>query len=586
MRPREIRETTRKRIGKLAAMRGGRCLSIRKLQRRLQVKLQCRVGHTWWSRADVFLSGAWCRKCEIEQKASQILKRMQTLARRRGGKLQSTRFKNYRYKLSWQCKNGHTWKTRPDVITGGSWCRKCANKASRSSLERFQLLAKRRGGKCLSETYVNMQRRLRFQCEAGHVWMAFPENIAHGAWCQKCSAIWRGLHARTYSIDDIERLAIKQGGKCVSRKYQGHKVRLIFECRVGHRWKATPDNLIQGKWCSRCAHVRRGYSQRIGLPLMQKLAKKRGGDCLSTDYISNKAPLKWKCAVGHEWEAPPDRIKNRSAWCPHCPVGLGERICRLYFEGLFRSKFPRARPSWLRGPSGKLLELDGYSKDLKLAFEHQGPHHYRRVRFYGGKAASLSATQVRDRLKSRLCRQYGIRLIVVPELFTRLPINELLQFLEKSCQRLGVPLSVRINRIHINLKSAFSHPHYARVQTLAGRRGVQLISPIFRGVAHRHVWKCPKGHIRRAPLFSIEKHGCGLCYNERRTSRAVDRVRAWARKYGHLCLSHNWRGMYAKMSFMCRRGHRWSVAPKCICMSNRGCFWCAIADRPKRSAAA
>ena len=50
---------------------------------------------------------------------------------------------------------------------------------------------------------------------------------------------------------------------------------------------------------------------------MQKLAKARGGQCLSTEFIDVKSKLKWKCGFGHEFEATP-RPLLAGHWCPEC----------------------------------------------------------------------------------------------------------------------------------------------------------------------------------------------------------------------------------------------------------------------------
>ena len=50
---------------------------------------------------------------------------------------------------------------------------------------------------------------------------------------------------------------------------------------------------------------------------MQGLAKSRGGQCLSSEYKDIKSEMKWKCAFGHEWEAPP-RLHLTGHWCSQC----------------------------------------------------------------------------------------------------------------------------------------------------------------------------------------------------------------------------------------------------------------------------
>jgi len=50
-------------------------------------------------------------------------------------------------------------------------------------------IAKSRGGKCLSDKYVNGKIKLRWKCKEGHLWSASPANVTqHNSWCRKCSA--------------------------------------------------------------------------------------------------------------------------------------------------------------------------------------------------------------------------------------------------------------------------------------------------------------------------------------------------------------------------------------------------------------
>src|SRR5438876_1213383 len=56
----------------------------------------------------------------------------------------------------------------------------------------------------------------------------------------------------------------------------------------------------------------------------QRIARKRGGRCLSTRYSKSAVKMLWQCAKGHEWEAVAPSIKM-GAWCPFC-VGRGRTI--------------------------------------------------------------------------------------------------------------------------------------------------------------------------------------------------------------------------------------------------------------------
>lgn len=58
--------------------------------------------------------------------------------------------------------------------------------------------------------------------------------------------------------------------------------------------------------------------KKLTIEEMQRIARERGGECLSNEYVNYNTNLKWKCKKGHEWEATPSNIKHLSRWCSIC----------------------------------------------------------------------------------------------------------------------------------------------------------------------------------------------------------------------------------------------------------------------------
>lgn len=64
-----------------------------------------------------------------------------------------------------------------------------------------------------------------------------------------------------------------------------------------------------------------------------------------------------------------------------------EQICKKALEKIFRTKFSRVRPSWLKNPkTGRNLELDCFSAEAGIpyglngiALEYNGPQHYKHM---------------------------------------------------------------------------------------------------------------------------------------------------------------------------------------------------------------
>ena len=151
---------------------------------------------------------------------------------------------------------------------------------------------------------------------------------------------------------------------------------------------------------------------------MQNVAAKRSGWCRSTKYVNAHSKLLWECSNAHQWLSTPSNTKYLQRWCPICAIHISETICRQYFEALFGTAFPKIRPGWLINQNGNCLELDGFSSELKIAFEYNGIQHYEEVkRFTRVNQTSSESLRKRistDRIKRKTCEKNGIQLIEIP----------------------------------------------------------------------------------------------------------------------------------------------------------------------------
>ena len=175
------------------------------------------------------------------------------------------------------------------------------------TLIQIQKLAREHGGQCLSKVAAfSAETPLVWQCAKKHRWKARPAYIQQGIWCPECT--------KTITIPDMQQLAQKRGGKCLSDVYHYDKIPLLWQCANGHQWSALPSHVKDGQWCRECF----GETQ---LAMFRKLARKQKGKCLSETYININTPLLWQCAKGHQWEATPKEVKKKikdGQWCPNC----------------------------------------------------------------------------------------------------------------------------------------------------------------------------------------------------------------------------------------------------------------------------
>ena len=113
-----------------------------------------------------------------------------------------------------------------------------------------------RGGQCLSTTYKNNKTNLEWQCgECKHKWcMSFKPILLLGNWCPKCSGRLNN------DIENIRKLALSRGGKCLSTTYKNNKTNLEWQCgKCSRKWLARLDRVKSGTWCPHC---RRSHGER------------------------------------------------------------------------------------------------------------------------------------------------------------------------------------------------------------------------------------------------------------------------------------------------------------------------------------
>ena len=86
---------------------------------------------------------------------------------------------------------------------------------------------------------------------------------------------------------------------------------------------------------------------------------------------------------------------------------LREERCRSIFEDILGEKFPNVRPSWLLNKeTGCRLELDGYCKKLKLAFEYDGIQHHKSPNPF-----HRDLSDFHHGIKNRRCKSHKVILI-------------------------------------------------------------------------------------------------------------------------------------------------------------------------------
>ena len=174
------------------------------------------------------------------------------------------------------------------------------------------------------------------------------------------------------TLDDMQALAEKMGGKCVSEEYLGHKKHLLWQCGTcGLIWKAWPTKIQQGHWCPVCSRKAGGLKNRkYSIEDARKVAEQRGGECLSENMDLCTEKLHWKCGVcGHEWNAIFHSVR-RGCWCPKCAELQSANAKRGSLEEFQKLALERG---------GKCLSTEYVNQNTKLLWECANGHRWEAV---------------------------------------------------------------------------------------------------------------------------------------------------------------------------------------------------------------
>jgi len=229
----------------IAIEKEGRCISKEYVNNRTPLKFECKNGHIFNLRPDN-VKEHWCPECVFNE-LRLGLEVFQEIARKKGGKCISEEYVNNRTPLEFECKNGHIFKMRPDVVKEGGWCHECYFDELRLGLEVFQEIARKKGGRCISEKYENNYTLLEFECKNSHIFKMRPDVVKRGGWCHECY-----FDELRLGLEVFREIAREHEGRCISEKYENNYTFLEFECKKGHIFKRRPFRVKEGYWCPEC----------------------------------------------------------------------------------------------------------------------------------------------------------------------------------------------------------------------------------------------------------------------------------------------------------------------------------------------
>lgn len=167
-------------------------------------------------------------------------------------------FINTTTKCTFACKYNHEWEATPQKILSGTGCPRCSRVSQSAAMSHdndwFILQLNQRNILHIpQEPYKGGARKISFRCVVGHIWKSSPNNILRGSGCPHCYG--NAKHTQdTFTSALLEKNILHTP----LESYKNNRHKLEFQCPFGHRWKASPSDVLMGYGCPLCA--RKPYS--------------------------------------------------------------------------------------------------------------------------------------------------------------------------------------------------------------------------------------------------------------------------------------------------------------------------------------
>lgn len=433
-------------------------------------------------------------------------------------------------------------------------------------LTRLRKISRAHGGALLSCAYAGDNRKLRFRCAEGHEWSQAPGAVYAGRWCAKCGIARAAETRRAPARARFFRLVARRGGVVLSPEYVNSQTHLRFRCVEGHEWSAVPNAISMGQWCPACGWKNRmkhhAERKRRVFSRLRAIVKKHGGKILPPGFIHSHAPLNFRCARGHTWNARAQSIDG-GVWCPRCKEesllaefrAVAERWGGECLSHRCRTGYDRLVWRCARGHRWQAIANQIKRRSWCPKCRSAGPGNIGRMRQIAsersGECLSTRYVDAFTRLRWR-CRE-GHEWSADPGTIVQ----------GSWCPECRWHASYSRARLSIEI-----------MREVAAERGGACLSPDYHGVHVRLKWRCARGHKWIAlPTFIRQGKWCPVCSHS--APGTIEGMRALAVDRGGRCLTKTWNNHREPLSFECGRGHRFRALAGVV----KSGVWCRICGR-------
>ncbi len=226
-------------------------------------------------------------------------------------------------KVSWRCVENHTWVASiAQRVTYKTTCPYCSNY---KTLAGYNDLATTHP-EYASQAYgwnpttlgAGSGKKVSWKCHLGHVSEATVESrVKNRTKCPICinKIVLPGFNDLATTHPELALEAHNWNPQSLS---SGSNRKVEWRCNSGHIWFQTPVARAQGNGCPYCSGRKAWAGFNDLSTLNPEIAAEADGWDASTIGYGSGRKMKWKCHLGHTWEARINNRAGRNIGCPYC----------------------------------------------------------------------------------------------------------------------------------------------------------------------------------------------------------------------------------------------------------------------------
>jgi len=290
---------------------------------------KCSFGHNWESSIANRTKGSGCGVCAnyiIVPGINDLATLYPELAAQADGWDPKTVGAGSHKRLTWKCKEGHSWETNPKHRVSGTGCPVCDGQKIVMGINDLVTthpeIAAQAFGWDPSKTLPKHHQKYSWKCPKGHVWDATISARKTGRGCHVCTGKQISVPHNSLPVEypEIAKQAYGWDPETVTAKSGKRK---DWKCSVGHIWTSTVSNRTSGAGCPYCSNQK----VLIGFNDLQtthpELAKEADGWDPRTKIAGSNKKLSWICSKEHRWNSV---LASRSLGGNGCPFCSGLKV--------------------------------------------------------------------------------------------------------------------------------------------------------------------------------------------------------------------------------------------------------------------